>query len=142
MSRCPQGLFFLSQSKVFLVHVPAEALFFLSKKSGLGVLVEKKKLGCLVLLAKCVEQVLYFDTCGERGLKNRCFLLCLGGIGIHPRIPLDQVSSTAARNLPSTCAVGQDDVSLNKLPQTRLPWIATGPYLVRMKRIASRILLQ
>ena len=34
-----------------------------------------------------------------------------------PPDPADQVSSTAARNHPSTRAGGQDDVSLNKLPQ-------------------------
>ena len=31
--------------------------------------------------------------------------------------PADQVSLSAARSLPSTRAGGQDDVSLNKLPQ-------------------------
>ena len=34
-----------------------------------------------------------------------------------PDFPPDQVSSTAARTLPSTRAGGQDDVSSNKLPQ-------------------------
>ena len=34
-----------------------------------------------------------------------------------PADPADQVSATAARNHPSTRAGGQDDVSLNKLPQ-------------------------
>ena len=34
-----------------------------------------------------------------------------------PADPDNQVSSTAARSLPSTRAGGQDDVSFNKLPQ-------------------------
>ena len=34
-----------------------------------------------------------------------------------PPDPPDQVSLSAARSLPSTRAGGQDDVSLNKLPQ-------------------------
>ena len=35
--------------------------------------------------------------------------------------PADQVSLSAAWSLPSTRAGGQDDVSLNKLPQIKLP---------------------
>ena len=38
--------------------------------------------------------------------------------------PADQVSSTAARTLPSTRAGGQDDVSSNKLPQIKSKWSA------------------
>ena len=38
-----------------------------------------------------------------------------------PADPPDPVSGAAARTLPSTRAGGQDDVSLNKLPQITLP---------------------
>ena len=34
-----------------------------------------------------------------------------------PALPAEVVSASAGRNLPSTRAGGQDDVSLNKLPQ-------------------------
>ena len=44
------------------------------------------------------------------------------GLGIHPSAAAaapEWVSSSAARTLPSTRAGGQDDVSYNKLPQTK-----------------------
>ena len=39
--------------------------------------------------------------------------------------PAEVVSASAARDLPSTCAGGQDDVSSNKLPQI-IVWRAIG----------------
>ncbi len=53
--------------------------------------------------------------------------------GTHQRIygfPPDQVSGAAARNHPSTRAGGQDDGSLNKLPQTKILSRAE-PYFLR-----------
>ena len=43
--------------------------------------------------------------------------MTLGNTPLDPLDPDKTVSATAARNLPPTCAGGEDDVSSNKLPQ-------------------------
>ena len=48
---------------------------------------------------------------------------------LDPADPAYQVSSTAARSLPSTRAGGQDDVSLNKLPQMKSNVLKTHIFL-------------
>ena len=44
-----------------------------------------------------------------------------------PALPAEVVAASAGRNLPSTRAGGQDDVSLNKLPQNNVKYNKVGP---------------
>ncbi len=80
----------------FLLSMCPQGPFLFSPESDFIIVVEHKKLGCLIRLAKCFEKGLYFDTFGEQGLQHR-FLLCLGAIwnsSLDPADPKETVSSS------------------------------------------------